>query len=124
MTKKFKDVNLLHCKVNGSIQMEAQENRIQERNREIGRLLLEARIQKNISVTTCANLVGTSRRRYTAMEQGEATIGVAELEVLMTFLEVPTYRIWCGKDASVIPRQVVVEALPGETLQIVVDVRK
>ena len=67
--------------------MEAPENKIQERNREIGRIVKEARSKKNISVTTCANLIDTSRRRYVAMEEGEAIIGIAELEVLIKFLE-------------------------------------
>ena len=104
--------------------METQESWIQERNREIGRVLQEARVQKDISVTTCANLVGTSRRRYTAMEEGETTIGMAELEVLMKFLEIPTNKVWHGKDTLTIPRQIILEGLPGETLQIVVAIRK
>src|SRR6266700_2802585 len=104
--------------------MEDQENRILARNREIGQILREARAKKDISVTTCAKLVRTSRRRYIAMEQGEAIIGVAELEVLMAFLEVPADKVWHGKDTPVVSRQVMLEALPGQVLQIVVDIRK
>ncbi len=104
--------------------MEDQENRILARNREIGQILREARAKKDISVTTCAKLVRTSRRRYIAMEQGEAIIGVAELEVLMAFLEVPADKVWRGKDIPVISRQVLLEALPGQILQIVVDIQQ
>ena len=104
--------------------MEDQENRILVRNREIGQVLREARTKKDISVTTCAKLVRTSRRRYIAMEQGEAIIGAAELEVLMGFLEVPTDKVWHGKDIPVISRQVLLEALPGQVLQIVVDIQQ
>ena len=104
--------------------MEEQENRILARNREIGQILREARTKKDISVTTCAKLVRTSRRRYIAMEQGEAIIGIAELEVLMAFLEVPTEKVWQGKDIPSISRQVVLEALPGQVLQIVVAVQQ
>ncbi len=104
--------------------MEAQENKIQERNREIGQILQEARTQKNIPLSTCAELVGTSRRRYMAMEQGEATIGAAELEVLMEFFNVPVHKIRHDKDTVAVARQITLEALPGEKLQIIVDVRK
>jgi transcriptional regulator with XRE-family HTH domain len=104
--------------------MEAQENKIQGRNREIGQILQEARTQKNIPLSTCAELVGTSRRRYMAMEQGEATIGAAELEVLIDFFNIPVHKIWPGKDTGAAARQITLEALPGEKLQIVVDVRK
>jgi transcriptional regulator with XRE-family HTH domain len=104
--------------------MEVREDRIQERNREIGKILREARTEKDIPITTCANLIGTSRRRYVAMEEGEAIIGVAELEVLMAFLSVPTDKIWHGKDTLVVPRRVELETLPGEALQIIVYSRK
>lgn len=103
--------------------MEYPENQIHERNREIGQILREARKQKNIPITTCAKLVGTSRRRYIAMEQGEAVIGVAELEILMSFLGVPTNKIWSGKDLKTVPHQVKLEAVPGETMHIIVDVQ-
>jgi transcriptional regulator with XRE-family HTH domain len=104
--------------------MEDQENRILTRNREIGLILREARTQKDITVTICAKLIGTSRRRYIAMEQGVAIIGVAELEILMAFLEIPAEKVWHGKDTPVVSRQIVLEALPGQTLQILVDIRK
>jgi len=61
----------------------------QERNRAPGQLLLAARSACNIPLSTCAKLIGTSRRRYMAMEQGEAMIGFAEFEVLMDFLHIP-----------------------------------
>ena len=104
--------------------MKDQENRILARNRQIGQILREARTKKDISVTTCAKLVSTSRRRYIAMEQGEAIIGIAELEVLIAFLEIPTDKVWHGKDIPVISRQVLLEALPGQVLQIVVDIQQ
>jgi len=104
--------------------MEDQESRILTRNREIGRIMREARTQKDITVTTCAKLIGTSRRRYISMEQGVAMIGVAELEILMAFLEVPAEKVWHGKDTPVVSRQIVLEAIPGQILQILVDIRK
>lgn len=103
--------------------MEHPEHRIQERNREIGHILREARKQKNISVTTCANLIGTSRRRYSAMEQGEAIIGVAELEILLSFLGIPTHRVWPGNNLKTVPHSIILTAVPGETMQIIVNVK-
>ncbi|HEY6541682.1 MAG TPA: helix-turn-helix transcriptional regulator [Ktedonobacteraceae bacterium] len=94
---------------------------IQERNRVIGRILRGARSQKRISVTTCAELLGTSRRRYAAMERGEAIIGAAELETLVRFLEVPVHAVWSDLLPNRGAHQVMVKALPGETVQIIVD---
>jgi transcriptional regulator with XRE-family HTH domain len=64
------------------------------RNSEIGKILQNAREYRNIPVTKCAELVGTSRRRYLAMEEGKATIGAVELEELVRFLGVPVQRVW------------------------------
>ena len=99
--------------------MEHLENKIQDRNREIGRILQEARSHKNITVTTCAQLIGTSRRRYTAMEFGETMIGIAELEILIDFLEVPRQRIWDVESSD----QIVIPFTPGKPVQVVFDVR-
>ncbi len=103
--------------------MQAQMEKLQERNRAIGQVLLEARSRKHIPVTRCAELLGTSRRRYVAMERGRAMIGAAELETLISFLEVPAHEVWKRSTASTGPQQVIVKAQPGETVQIVVDVR-
>lgn len=104
--------------------MQAQIEKLQERNRAIGQVLLEARSRKHIPVTKCAELLGTSRRRYTEMERGRATIGVAELEVLMDFLEVPSNKVWGKASSATGLHQVVLQALPGETVQIVVAIQK
>ncbi len=94
-----------------------------DRNRELGLVLQAARRAKNLSVTRCAQLVGTSRRRYLAMERGEAIIGVAEFELLLAFLEIPTQQIWGVQLQEGAMHLVRVRATPGETIQIVVDVR-
>lgn len=103
--------------------MGTAETEIAARNREIGRVLYEARSQHHRTVTECATLIGTSRRRYTAMERGEATIGVAELEKLMDYLHVPAQTIWRAVQPGRETRQVVVQAHPGETVQVVVEVQ-
>jgi predicted transcriptional regulator len=98
--------------------------KIQQRNREIGKIIREARGRKLIPVTKCADLIATSRRRYTAMENGEAAIGVAELEILIDFLDVPTQEIW-GETKDVEDSQrVIIQARPGETFEIRVPKQK
>jgi len=104
--------------------MQTQELRIQERNREIGRLLKEARIYRNITVTTCAELIGTSRRRYVAMERGEAMIGVAELEVLIEFLGEASHKIWHLMSNEGNTERIFVPFTPGKPVQIVFDARR
>lgn len=104
--------------------MQTQEIRIQKRNQEIGRVLQEARSHRNITVTTCAQLIGRSRRRYTAMERGEAMIGIAELEVLMDFLDVSSHKIWHHSSNQESADRLFVPFTPGKPVQIVFDVRK
>ena len=87
-------------------------------------MLQEAHNDKNITVTTCAQLIGTSRRRYSAMERGEAMIGVAELEVLIDFLGVPSHKIWHLAACEECTDQIFVPVTPGKPVQIVFDVRR
>jgi hypothetical protein len=63
--------------------MEGTKDVLRERNRELGRLLQEARLQRALPLSTCATLIHTSQGRYLAMEAGESPIGAAELEVLV-----------------------------------------
>lgn len=104
--------------------MEISEDEMLERNREIGRILQEARKKKDTPITTCAKLIRTSRRRYMDMEAGQAFIGVVELEVLMKFLEIPVHRVWHGGDTLLVTQPVILEAIPGEKMHIIVDVQK
>ena len=96
--------------------------RLQRRNREMGSKLAEARQRQRRSVAECSRVIETSRRRYTAMERGEAVIGAAELETIMRYLGVPG-RVMYGEDClGSGSRQVMVPAHPGETLYVVVEV--
>ena len=99
--------------------MEHMEDKIQERNREIGHILQEARSRRNITVTTCAQLIATSRRRYTAMECGETIIGAVELEILIDFLEIPRQKIWSVEG----PDHILIPFTPGKPLCVIFDVR-
>jgi transcriptional regulator with XRE-family HTH domain len=95
---------------------------IQRRQREIGSILGAARQQQQRTVTDCATILGTSRRRYTAIERGEAIIGAVELEILAEYLHIDPGLLWHNLGSSEQARKVVVQASPGEDLQIVIRV--
>jgi hypothetical protein len=121
--------NVIRCSVSYSIQLEnghakmhKQGVNIQERNRAVGQILFEARMTRHMSVTACATCIGTSRRRYVAMEQGDASIGFAEMEVLMDYLEIPFHKVGSVMKREETHRQVELRFRPGETLRIVVTV--
>lgn len=65
------------------------EARVQQRNRQIGSMLMQARLHQKRTVTECAALLGTSRRRYSAMERGEVPISIVEMEILIEYLHLP-----------------------------------
>lgn len=104
---------------------------------EIARLLKAARLEKKLTVTECAGLVGTTRRRYGAIEKGEAILGAAEMLMLTRFLGVPARRVWeiadgtqagvRGIDQSKVDSErstsktIIVRILPGEAVTLRVD---
>lgn len=93
-------------------------SRLQQRNQEIGSVLTTARKKQRRTIAECAEQVGTSRRRYKAIEDGEVAISLAEVEVLSQYLELPLADLWRDGEAGAVTRQVVVEAQPGEVVQI------
>lgn len=94
-----------------------------ERNREIGSILAYARHQASRTQEECARAVGTTRRRYGLIERGEVAVSAVELEALMRYLNVPAHIIWGDLVPTTPPRQVVVQAQPGELVQLVVQVQ-
>jgi transcriptional regulator with XRE-family HTH domain len=92
------------------------------RNREIGAILAAARQRQNRTVTECALAAATTRRRYSAIERGEAVVSAVELEALMRFLNVPASQMWRELCSSNVGQHVVVQAQPGERVQLVVEV--
>ncbi|WP_161569236.1 helix-turn-helix domain-containing protein [Candidatus Oscillochloris fontis] len=94
-----------------------------ERHRQIGAILAQARQREQRTITECAEIAATTRRRYTLIERGEAVVGAAELEALMRFLNVPAHHIWPDLALPTAPRQVIVQAQPGECVQFVVQVQ-
>jgi transcriptional regulator with XRE-family HTH domain len=94
--------------------------KFQERSREVGLLLREARSQKHLSAAKCAHLIRTSRRRYAAIEGGEVAVEFVELELLAQFLEIPLHKFWVKTSDLDDLQQVTIQILPGRTVQIVV----
>ena len=88
------------------------EARLQQRNRQIGAVLMQARLHQKRTVTECAAVLGTSRRRYTAMERGEVAISIVEMEVLIEYLHLPGLPVAPKLLASSAP-QVIVEVGEG-----------
>lgn len=103
--------------------MSTIEDRLHQRNREIGRTLEQNRKQRQRSVTECATLLATSRRRYSAIEQGATAVSAAELEVLIEYLNIPRQTFWLDNYPQVGTQNVVVQASPGKTVQVVVEVQ-
>lgn len=97
------------------------EDRLRQRNQEIGNVLAQTRKQRQRSVTDCATLLATSRRRYSAIEHGIVAIGAAELEVLMEYLDIPKRTFWQSDQGGT--QHVVVQASAGKVVQVVVEVQ-
>lgn len=98
--------------------MTAIRERLQERAREVGQLLREARIQKGTSATKCAELLQTSRRRYAAIEEGEVSIEFPELELLASFLGIPQHKLWLTETAPSDVQHFTVQATHGKVIRI------
>jgi hypothetical protein len=91
------------------------------RNMEIGKVLLRARLRANKSMKECAEAIGSSRQRYAGFESGKVFIGAVELEALMRLLQVPPHEVWPA-DLLGDARDIVVQAKPGETVRVVINV--
>ncbi len=103
--------------------MSTVANHLQRRNQEICSVLAQARRQQHRSVTECAAMLATSRRRYSSMEQGAVAVSAAELELLIDYLEIPAHLLWRGERSSLGVHHLVVQAPPGKTVQVVVEVQ-
>jgi transcriptional regulator with XRE-family HTH domain len=99
-------------------------NPFEQRNREIGLILVAARQREQRTVTECAAMVQTTRRRYSMIERGEASISAAELEAIMRFLNVPAVVMWHELEKNTLLPPVVVKVPPGSVVQFVVEVQQ
>ncbi len=93
-----------------------------ERSREIGIALERARRRQKKSIRQCAEFLGISRRRYTEIEKGTAFIAAVELEDLVLFLGVPPHEVWPASLLEEHTRRVLVEAQPGDSVQVIVNI--
>ncbi len=92
--------------------------RLAHRNQEVGRLLMTAREQQRRSVRECAALLGTSRRRYSAIERGETGITFAELEVMAEFLSLSLMEMLRSASVHQEDGRLVVRVRPGDRVQV------
>lgn len=98
------------------------QTRIQARQKEIGLILRENRLAHGQTMETCARLLGILPQSYASIENGETAISILVLEFLMDALEIPRDEIWPPKGMTGWVRRVELPLVPGETLQITVDV--
>jgi hypothetical protein len=73
-------------------------------------------------VRECAAYIGTSPKRYAKLEKGAVHITAVELEVLVRFLDAPPHEVWPAALIESRTRRVVVDAEPGESVQVVVNI--
>ena len=94
------------------------------RNREIAQVLHRARLRAGKSLRECAELIGTSRQRLAAIEAGRVFIAAVELEALVRFLSINAHEVLPADMVAELEqgREVTVQAYPGESLRIRVNV--
>lgn len=90
------------------------------RNQEIGRALERARRRSKKSIRECAEMLGTSWRRYREIERGTVFVAAVELETLVGFLGVPPHEVWPTALITGATHRVLVSVKPGESVQVVV----
>jgi transcriptional regulator with XRE-family HTH domain len=97
-------------------------SRLAARNREIGSILSQARKKEGKSITECAQFLCASRRRYRDMEQGEIVIGVAELEMLMNYLNISPLVIWPTISRLSATQSLMLKTPAGESVRVTIEV--
>lgn len=105
--------------------MEGDENGIAyilRRNKELGQVLKRARELAGVLQKDCAEMIGTYRQRYAAIERGEEGVDAAELEVLVRYLDIPAYLVWpMEQDATGrAERLLYIQHQEGESVHIIV----
>jgi transcriptional regulator with XRE-family HTH domain len=89
------------------------------RSREIGAALARARQRMGRTQEECAQYIGTTRKRYSAIERGTSLIAAVELELLVAYIEIPPLDVWPAE--LLVPHTQRVNAKPGESVLIVID---
>jgi transcriptional regulator with XRE-family HTH domain len=93
------------------------------RKKEIGRLLRHRRLRQGLNLRQCAEHIGTSRQRYSAIEAGESPIHLVEFERLMKLLILQPNEIWpdWGKEVEGEKQVTKLQVETGRNLTIVVE---
>lgn len=92
------------------------------RKKEIGRLLRHRRLRQGFNLRQCAEHIGTSRQRYSAIEAGESPIHLVEFERLMKLLILQPNEIWPDWGKEVEGEKVTtLQVETGRNLTIVVE---
>lgn len=79
-----------------STELTGMDLRLQERNKEIGAVLASARQQRGLTIRACADYIGTTPRRYRAIERGDAAVQAVELELLALILQLSSCPLHIG----------------------------
>lgn len=88
------------------------------RSREIGAALARARQHSGRTQEECAQHIGSTRKRYAAIERGTSLIAAVELEQLVEYLRIPPLEVWPAE--LIIPHTRRIDVAPGESVLVVV----
>lgn len=95
---------------------------LQERNQQIAAALARARRRMRRSLDEVAAHLGTTRVRYTKIENGATPVTAAELEELVDYLDISPVEVWPVALILRSGRQINVDAEPGEYVQVLVRI--
>jgi hypothetical protein len=70
----------------------------------------------------CSAHLGITTRRYSAIERGTSYITAVELEEIVDYLDIPPHEVWPQPLMDKGRRRVVVEAQPGESVELIVNI--
>lgn len=104
--------------------MRTTNERLQQRDEQIGKELEAARRIRGRTVTECAHAIGTSRRRYAAIEQGKVSVTAAELELLAHYLELPDDVLSYGLRLGARTQHVLMETEDGDVAELIIQLKR
>lgn len=108
-------------------EMRALQAEERTRNREIGGLLERARTMAGHTQRDCAAAAGVSRGHYQGIERGTSSMSVAQLERLLTFLDLPIDEILRPLAGKPLPthsssQEISLRAGIGQPISVVINV--
>lgn len=93
-----------------------------ERSKQIGAALKRARLRTGKSMRHCSAHLGITTRRYSGIERGTSYITAVELEAIVDYLDIPPHEVWPQPMIDKGRRRVVVDAQPGESIEVLVNI--